>query len=95
MGIQKKCPHCKEWTVWEQKLNDTCTHCHEVLDPKRAAETQEYLEREKTYKRSDWFNIKETDGILMRATRRVALFFHIVFGAISWFFIWSFINMAG
>ena len=54
-----------------------------------------FLEREKSYTRSDFFNIKEEDGILMRITRKVALFFHIVFGAISWFFIWMFVNVVG
>jgi len=95
MSIEKKCPHCNQWTSWNQKLNDRCGHCNELLDAQRVKETEEFLAREKTYKRSDWFTIKEDDNIFMRATRRVALFFHIVFGAISWFFIWSFVNAAG
>ncbi len=95
MSIQKICPHCKQWTVWERKLTDRCTHCHELLDVQRVKETEEFLAREVQNARNDWFTIKEEDTIFMRATRRVALFFHLVFGAISWFLIWTFVNVAG
>ncbi len=95
MSIEKKCPNCQEWTVWNRKLNDRCTQCNELLDVNRVKETEAYLEREKSNKRSDFYNVKETDGIFMIATRKIALFFHIVFGAISWFFIWMFMNAAG
>ena len=93
--MEKKCPHCNQWTTWSGAYTDTCEHCKEQLEPRFVAELEAWRERESGYKRSDFYNIKESDGPIMIATRKVALFFHIVFGAIAWFFIWMFVNVAG
>jgi len=28
---EKKCPHCGEWSTWNQKLDDPCDHCGKPL----------------------------------------------------------------
>jgi hypothetical protein len=93
--MEKKCPNCKQWTSWQGNLTDACLHCDTLLQQSIAAERDVWLARESEIKKNDFFIPKETDGPLMLATRKVALFFHIVFGAIAWFFIWMFVNVAG
>lgn len=92
--MEKVCPHCNKWTPWQNSIADKCIHCGELLQPERKKEIEDVKARQLDYKRSDWFIIKPTDGILMRITRKVGLFFHVVFGAIAWFFIWTFVNAA-
>lgn len=92
--MEKKCPHCNEWTSWNGAYTDTCEHCKNQLEPRFVAELEAWRKRESGYKRSEFYTITESDGPFMIATRKVALFFHIVFGAIAWFFIWTFVNVA-
>lgn len=95
MSIEKKCPHCGEWTVWNKKLNDRCAHCHELLDKRRFEEVELHHERVREHKENDLYAIRETDGPLMIVWRRVLLVFHIIFGGIAWIFIWMFASTPG
>lgn len=27
-----KCPHCSNWTAWQEQLYDRCKHCNELLE---------------------------------------------------------------
>ncbi len=29
----KKCPHCQQWSTWQQLPDDRCEHCGDLLDP--------------------------------------------------------------
>ena len=95
MSIDKKCPHCGEWTVWNNKLNDRCTHCSELLDQRRIKEVELHHEREREHKANDLYAIRETDGPFMIVWRRIMLVFHIIFGGIAWIFIWMFASTPG
>jgi len=95
MPSQKKCNHCGQWTVWDHKLTDRCQHCNELLQPQLAQEKEEWKARIVNEKKDDFFTPKDTDGPFMLATRRVAFFFHLIFGAIAWIFIWSFASTPG
>ena len=95
MSIDKKCPNCGKWTSWNQKLSDRCGHCNEILDQRRVSEVEEFHERERTYNERDMFRIRESDGPIMMVTRRIMWFFHVVFGAIAWLFIWMFASTPG
>ncbi len=30
-----KCPHCKEWTNWQEQLYDRCEHCKQLLEQEK------------------------------------------------------------
>lgn len=93
--MEKKCPHCQQWTPWLGKLTDKCKSCNELLEERIVLEYQAWRKRDEEYKKSDFFTPKETDGPLMLATRKVAFVFHMIFGAIAWLFIWSFASTPG
>ncbi|GAA4385234.1 hypothetical protein [Hymenobacter koreensis] len=33
LSASKKCPHCGQWSGHQQRPDDRCEHCHELLDP--------------------------------------------------------------
>lgn len=92
---QKKCPHCGEWSHWQQQLTDRCEHCNELLEYRAVQEKAAWKKRLSDEKTADFFTPKETDGPFMLATRKIAFFFHLVFSLIAWLFIWSFASTPG
>ncbi|MDR6782350.1 phage FluMu protein Com [Pedobacter africanus] len=30
-----KCPHCCQWTVWQEQLQDRCKHCNGLLEQEK------------------------------------------------------------
>lgn len=92
---EKKCESCNKWTPWNGNPSDRCIHCDALLDSRSLQEHEEWKTREEKYNESDFFKPKENDGPLMLATRKVAFFFHLVFGGIAWFFIWLFASTPG
>lgn len=34
MKQEIKCPHCKEWTLWQGHMDDRCLYCGEFLQSK-------------------------------------------------------------
>lgn len=95
MITEKKCPSCGVWTTWEKQPEDRCTSCNQLLDPRAFAAKSEREEKERVYKENDFLRIKETDSLGMRVVRRVAWFFHIIFAAIAWFFLWMVTTFSG
>lgn len=95
MAIDKKCPHCGQWTIWNNKLDDRCTHCNTLLNQRRLAEIELHHKREEEHKAKDLYRIRETDGPMMIVWRRILLVFHLIFGGISWLLIWMFASAPG
>lgn len=95
MKTEKKCPHCGNWTEWEKHPTDRCTSCNEVLDKIALEEKTEREEKAKFIKENDFLRIKETDGLGMRMVRRTAWFFHVIFAAITWAFLWFVTTFSG
>jgi|GEM_PF-5181053 len=40
LASTKKCPHCGQWTSWQQQPDDRCEHCQQTLEPHRVANDQ-------------------------------------------------------
>lgn len=88
MASQKKCPHCKEWSVWEVSIDNTCEHCGEYLLAKERKEEEARVERIRKDKENFMFTVKPTDSPLMAGFRRVGYVFYVIYMAILSFITW-------
>jgi hypothetical protein len=70
-----KCPHCGEWTMWRDKVDDRCLFCGEFLEPKRFSREIEEKIITQLKKENDYFAVKPTDGPVKR---QIKLFFNSV-----------------
>lgn len=90
---QKKCPHCGQWTVWNLRAEDRCTHCGHLLST-HIQEKEARAERILTAP-SGLFPVKESDGLLLKIGKRSLNIAHIVFTAIMSFVVWVITFVAG
>lgn len=95
MKNEKKCPSCGQWTAWNKQLGDTCSHCGTLLQPLAVKESADRELREKVEVENDFFRIKESDSILMKAVRKSAWVAHVIYAAIVWFFLVTFASTPG
>jgi hypothetical protein len=61
-----KCPHCREWTMWNGDVDDRCLNCGEFIEPQRFSREIEKKINTELLKENDYFFIKTTDGPLRR-----------------------------
>jgi len=95
MNTEKKCPHCGAWTTWDKRPTDRCTECKELLDEPMLLRLEKIEKQEKEFYDKDFFRIREEDNFLMIVLRRAAWVLHLIFGVITWFFLWVFSTTSG
>ncbi len=95
MSSEKKCPHCGQWTSWNQRPEDTCTHCGGVLDPRTVQQKEDRIARERKQVEDSFFTEKPDDNLPMKAVRKVAFVAHAIYAAIVWFFLMMFASTPG
>jgi len=91
MNDSKKCPHCGQWSPWNQNPEDHCEHCHSPLDPVTLARQQAQQEQQQKEKQRiflDLIRIDPNDPWFTRFTKKIGLGFQLAFVAIVTFFIW-------
>ncbi|GAA3933083.1 hypothetical protein [Hymenobacter algoricola] len=92
----KKCPHCSQWSAWQQQPDDRCAHCQQLLDPQaqRRAQEQEALARQPV---SSFMliEIKPTDGAGVRFLKYLVRGGQLAFAAIMAFLLWFVTILAG
>jgi predicted amidophosphoribosyltransferase len=85
----KKCPHCQQWSPWQQRPADRCAHCGELLDPQAH---QSDLAREETAQQKMpsvlLVEIKPEDGAVMRFFKTIVRGGQLAFAAILGFIVW-------
>ena len=59
-----KCPHCGEWTMWQDNVDDRCINCGGFLDSRRFSREVEKKINQDLKQEDDYFAIKPTDGSL-------------------------------
>ncbi|RYU81280.1 hypothetical protein [Hymenobacter persicinus] len=92
----KKCPHCRQWSAWQQQATDCCEYCGELLDPaaqRRAAEQEEIANQ--PVPQFMLIDIKPTDGPLLRFFKYLVRGGQLAFAAIMAFFLWFVTVLAG
>tara|TARA_R100000455_G_C6257780_1_gene113417 strand:+ start:695 stop:979 length:285 start_codon:yes stop_codon:yes gene_type:complete len=92
---QKKCPHCGQWSDWNQNLTDTCQHCGKPLGGKDL-ENQQKREADKKSNEENWmFYIKEDDSDLVKTFKKIGNFFYTIYMAIITFIPWLIAALPG
>ncbi|UOR06352.1 hypothetical protein MUN82_04470 [Hymenobacter aerilatus] len=86
-SFTKKCPHCQEWSAWNQRPNDRCEHCGEFLDPRAQKRLEEQQQKAKQPDQPTFFEIQPDDNVVVRFFKRMGRVGQVVFGAILAFFI--------
>ncbi|GAA4002042.1 hypothetical protein GCM10022408_11720 [Hymenobacter fastidiosus] len=63
----RKCSYCQQWSTWQQRSDDRCEHCGELLDPQahRSALAREEVEKQQTPS-VILIGIKPDDGAVVR-----------------------------
>ena len=85
----KKCPHCQQWSTWQQRPDDRCEHCGELLDPQaqRSALAREEVEKQKMPSIM-LIEIKPDDGAVVRFFKTIVRGGQLAFAAILAFIVW-------
>lgn len=91
-NLEKKCPHCHEWTPWNGSIEDRCEHCHELIlkEEKEALEAKEEKMRKLEFNFKDKFpfTIKEGDPLVVKAVKQVGYGIYFVFMSIMVTLLW-------
>jgi predicted amidophosphoribosyltransferase len=92
----KKCPHCQQWSSWQQNPDDRCAHCGELLDPRaqKNAVAREQLANQKM-PTVLLVEIKPEDGAVVRFFKTIIRGGQLLFAAIMAFFVWLVTVVAG
>lgn len=92
----KKCPHCQQWTPWQQQPSDCCVHCGQVLEPYRVASDQEREKLEQVpNSQLMLIEIKPEDGAVVTFFKYIIRGGQMAFAAIVAFVIWFLTTLAG
>jgi phage FluMu protein Com len=90
-----KCPHCKQWTLWNGNINDRCQHCGVFLEKEAFSDEIEKKIKKQVALENDPFIIKENDSPAIKLAKRILVFlrkllyyFQIAFVAFISFILW-------
>ncbi|MBW3128445.1 hypothetical protein [Hymenobacter profundi] len=86
-SFTKKCPHCQQWSAWNQRPNDRCEHCGGFLDPRAQRRVAEENRKAIEPKEPSLLEIQSDDNVIVRFFKRIGRVGQVVFGAILAFFI--------
>ncbi|WP_066839685.1 hypothetical protein [Rufibacter ruber] len=98
MNASKKCPHCGQWSAWNQSPHDRCEHCQGILDPDALARQQAQEERKQEEKERftvDFIQINPDDPWFTRFFKRIGLGFQLAFVGVVSFLLWLIAVLAG
>lgn len=87
MTSSKKCVHCLEWSDWQQRSDDRCVHCGELLSPLAHAEAQQAARARQQPPSAFALHIDPQDGRLKRFGKRLAYGGKVAFAALLSFII--------
>ncbi|RZJ93773.1 MAG: hypothetical protein EOO60_04545 [Hymenobacter sp.] len=88
MNSSKKCIHCLQWSEWQQRNEDRCEHCGELLSPLAYEEAQQAVIRAHQQPPSAFIlHIDPQDGLLKRLFKRLVYGGKVVFAALLSFII--------
>ncbi|KAA5540364.1 hypothetical protein [Adhaeribacter rhizoryzae] len=93
----KKCPHCGEWSEWNQHPTDTCQFCGALLDDRTLLReaAREAESKNKKQLEIDIIEVYPTDSFFVKIGKRIIQAIQISFIAIVSFIIWFLTMLAG
>lgn len=98
MKSTRKCPHCGQWSAWNQEPTDRCQFCQHLLDPDAFARQQAQEDRKAEEKERftvDFIKIDPDDPFFLKFFKRIGLGFQLLFVAIMTFILWLIAFLAG
>ncbi|RAU81790.1 hypothetical protein [Pontibacter arcticus] len=98
MKASKKCPHCGQWSGWNQNPTDRCEHCHKILDPVKVAsqQAQEVRKQEEKERFSvNFIQVDPDDAWYTKFFKRIGLGFQLAFVSIISLILWLIAFLAG
>jgi predicted RNA-binding Zn-ribbon protein involved in translation (DUF1610 family) len=96
LSASKKCPHCGFWSPWQQKSDDTCERCGQLLDPVRnRSEQQREQEAKEPLPQFMHIEIKPEDKGLVRFVKQIIRGGQLAFAATLSFILWFLTLAAG
>ncbi|MBC3539943.1 hypothetical protein ACFSC6_04880 [Rufibacter sediminis] len=98
MKASKKCPHCHQWSPWNQDVTDRCVHCQSLLDPaafERQQAQEERKQEEKERFSVDFIQIDPSDSAFTKFWKSIGLGFQMAFVGIVSFILWLIALLAG
>lgn len=66
-----KCPHCKEWTLWNGNMNDRCLQCGVFIEKEAFSNKVEKEIKKQVTLENDPLIIKADDSAAVRFCKRV------------------------
>lgn len=92
---EKKCPHCGEWSTWNQNLDDPCDHCGKPLGGEDLAHKQ-MVEKDAQERAEKWiFYIREDDSDLMVVLKKIGNTAYVIYMSILSFIAWVIAALPG
>ncbi len=86
----KKCPFCQQWSEWELRPTDRCTHCGHLLDPQahQRAEADAVAAAQPQKSAVRLIEIRPEDGPVLTFFKWVGRGGQLLFIALLSFFVW-------
>ncbi|UOQ51972.1 hypothetical protein [Hymenobacter cellulosivorans] len=96
LSASKKCPHCGFWSPWQQKSDDTCARCGQLLDPVRnRSEQARDQESKQPMSQFMLLEISPDDKGLVRLGKQLIRGGQLAFAATLSFILWFLALAAG
>lgn len=96
LSASKKCPHCGFWSPWQQKSDDVCQRCGQLLDPVRnRSEQLRAQESQEPLPQFMLLEIKPEDKGVVRFFKKIIRGGQLAFAATVSFILWFLTLAAG
>ncbi|WP_152969680.1 hypothetical protein [Pedobacter sp. Hv1] len=79
-----KCPHCKEWTVWQGQLHDRCINCNALLEEEKINKLNKLAAKKEAQEAVEQAKIAKQNPIVRKISNYAAtLFIGIILSIIA------------
>ncbi|WP_157547532.1 hypothetical protein [Hymenobacter sp. DG25A] len=96
LSASKKCPHCGHWSEWQQRPDDRCARCGQLLDPVRnRSEQAREQQAQEPISGIMLIEINPEDGALLRFFKYIIRGGQLAFAALLAFMLWLVTALAG
>lgn len=79
-----KCPHCNQWTSWQEQLHDRCQHCNQLLEEDKIKKLKKQEAKRKREEELAQARIAKQNPVLRKVSNYAAtLFIGIILSIIA------------
>lgn len=96
LSATKKCPACGFWSSWQQRPDDRCERCQQLLDPQRLRSEQRRQQlADEPVSQLVLIEIKPDDGAVVKFLKYIVRGGQLAFAAFLSFLLWLVAVAAG